>query len=141
MGWVRSQRKGTGKERERRNQDGAHSGRGRGIFSSHSLYRSHRTIEALSKLQQCHILSVPFENLRVFGKEKITLSKGWLFDKIVRRHRGGFCFELNTVFSFLLSYFGFNYRKHAASVFSRETGLLGPPFDHLVLMVNIDEEL
>ena len=99
------------------------------------------TIEALTKLQQCHILSVPFENLSVFGKEQIALSKDWLFDKIMRRHRGGFCCELNTLFSFLLSYFGFNYKKHAASVFSRKTGLLGPPFDHLVLMVNIEDEL
>ena len=99
------------------------------------------TIEALSELQQCHILTVPFENLSVFGKEKISLTKDWLFDKIVRRHRGGFCFEVNTMLSFLLDYFGFNFKTHAASVFSRKTGLIGPPFDHRVLMVNIEDEL
>lgn len=99
------------------------------------------TIDALSELQQCHILAVPFENLSVFGKEKIVLSKDWLFDKIVCRHRGGFCFELNTMFSFLLDYFGFSYEIHAASVYSRKTGLIGPPFDHQVLMVRIEDEL
>ena len=99
------------------------------------------TIEALSKLQQCHLLSVPFENLSVFGKEEIILSKDWLFDKIVRRHRGGFCYELNTVFSFLLAYFGFNYTFHAATVYRRMTGTLSPRFSHLVIVVNIEDEL
>ncbi|XP_078369605.1 arylamine N-acetyltransferase 2-like [Oculina patagonica] len=99
------------------------------------------TIEVLSELQRCHILSVPFENLSVFGKEKIILSKDWLFDKIVRRHRGGFCFELNTIFSLLLDYFGFQYKRHAGMVFSRKTGRIGPPCDHMVLAVNIGNEL
>ncbi|XP_031566709.1 arylamine N-acetyltransferase, pineal gland isozyme NAT-3-like [Actinia tenebrosa] len=95
------------------------------------------TVEVLKQLQRCHILSVPFENLSVYGKEIIFLSKDWLFEKIVRRHRGGFCFELNTMFSFLLDYFGFEYKMHAAEVFSRKTGLVGPPFDHQLLMANV----
>lgn len=99
------------------------------------------TIDTLSELQRCHILTVPFENLSVFGKEKIILSKEWLFDKIVRRHRGGFCFELNTMFSFLLNYFGFKYKIHAGMVYSRKTGRIGPPCDHRVLVVNIEGEL
>ena len=93
------------------------------------------TVEVLTELHRCHILSVPFENLSVYGKEKIELSKEWLFEKIVRRHRGGFCFELNTMFSFLLDYLGFEYTTHAASVLDRKTGVLGPPVEHRVLMV------
>lgn len=95
------------------------------------------TIDALSELHRCHMLSVPFENLSVFGKEEIFLSKDWLFDKIIRRHRGGFCFELNTLFSFLLNSFGFKHEKHAGMVFNRKTGRPGPPFDHMVLTVDI----
>ena len=98
-------------------------------------------VEVLTELHRCHILAVPFENLSVYGKEKIELSKEWLFEKIVRRHRGGFCFELNTMFSFLLDYFGFEYTTHAASVLSSERGFQGPPFDHLVLMVKVGGEL
>ena len=33
------------------------------------------TVEVLTELHRCHILSVPFENLSVYGKEKIELSK------------------------------------------------------------------
>ena len=97
------------------------------------------TIDALSELHRCHMLSVPFENLSVFGKEKIVLSKDWLFDKIVRRHRGGFCLELNTIFSLLLNYFGFKHEKHAGMVFSRKTGRIGPPFDHMILTVEVGQ--
>ena len=97
------------------------------------------TIEALSELQRCHILSIPFENLSVFGKEEIILSKDWLFEKLMRRHRGGYCYELNYMLSLLLDYFGFNYNIHAASVFdnTRGTGNLNPP-SHVVIVVNID---
>ena len=97
------------------------------------------TIEVLTELQQCHILSVPFENLSVYGREKIILSKDWLFEKIVRRLRGGFCYELSTMFSFLLDYFGFEYQTHAASVFCRITGVKCPP-SHRVLMANVGGE-
>lgn len=74
------------------------------------------TLEVLTELQRCHMLSVPYENLSVFGKEKIVLSKDWLFEKIVRRHRGGFCCELNSLYSLLLDYFGFSRKLHAGAV-------------------------
>ena len=74
-------------------------------------------------------------------ERRIELSKEWLFEKIVRRHRGGFCLELNTMFSFLLDYLGFEYTTHAASVLSRKTGVQGPPLDHRVLRVKIRGEL
>jgi len=97
------------------------------------------TIDVLSQLHRCHMLSVPFENLSVFGKEKIVLSKDWLFAKIVKRHRGGFCCELNTIFSLLLNSLGFKHEKHAGMVFSRKTGRIGPPFDHMILTVEISD--
>ena len=86
-------------------------------------------------------MGAPVENLSVYGKEKIELSKEWLFEKIVRRYRGGFCFELNTMFSFLLDYLGFEYTIHAASVLDRKTGVLGPPVEHRVLLVKVGGEL
>ena len=98
------------------------------------------TIDTLSELQRCHMSTVPFENLSVYGKERITLSKDWLFDKVVRRHRGGFCYELNTLYSLLLDYFGFSFKKHSASVYDYKTGIIGPPLDHHFLMVNIQED-
>ena len=99
------------------------------------------TLEVLTELQRCHMLSVPFENLSVFGKEKIVLSRDWLFDKIVRKHRGGFCYELNTLYSLLLDYFGFRRNLNAGAVFSRYSKRKGIPCDHMVLTINIEDGL
>ena len=83
---------------------------------------------------------MPFENLSVLiGKEKIVLSKDWLFDKIVRRHRGGFCCELNTLYSLLLDRFGFKRKLYAGAVFSPERK--GIPFDHMLFIINVEDDL
>ena len=95
------------------------------------------TLENLTEIHRCHMSAVPFENLSVYHKEQIQLNWCWLFDKVVHRRRGGFCFELNGLFSFLLDYLGFSHTKHAARVFNRRTGVLGPELDHLVLTVKI----
>lgn len=95
-------------------------------------------LETLRGLHKCHILSVPFENLSVYHREEIHLTKEWLFNKVVARSRGGFCFELNSLFSFLLHYLGFRYTMHAARVCSRKTGVLGPELDHLILLVELE---
>jgi N-hydroxyarylamine O-acetyltransferase len=49
------------------------------------------TAEALRELQVAHLLTVPFENLSIHAKEPIVLDDNALFEKIVRRRRGGFC--------------------------------------------------
>ena len=43
------------------------------------------TVEVLTELHRCHILSVPFENLSVYGKEKIELSKDSLKNGCLKR--------------------------------------------------------
>ena len=99
------------------------------------------TLQVLTELQRCHMLSVPFGNLSVFGKEKIVLSKDWLFNKIVRRHRGGFCCELNTLYSLLLDYFGFRRKLYAGAVFNRYPERKGILFDHMLFMINFEDDL
>jgi N-hydroxyarylamine O-acetyltransferase len=88
---------------------------------------------ALRTLHRLHQLAVPFENLSIHLGEPILLDDGDLIDKIVRRRRGGFCYELNGAFALLLEALGFEVRRVAARVFG--TGGLGPPFDHLALIV------
>ena len=44
------------------------------------------TVEVLTELHRCHILSVPFENLSVYGKEKIELSKEGLEGGVLIPH-------------------------------------------------------
>jgi N-hydroxyarylamine O-acetyltransferase len=89
---------------------------------------------ALRELQLRHLLAVPFENLSIHLGEPIVLDEETLLDKVVRRRRGGFCYELNGAFAALLSALGFEVTLLAARVFGDDG--LGPPFDHLALRVD-----
>lgn len=93
---------------------------------------------SLRELQQRHLAKVPFENLSIHLDERIQLTEEALFDKIVRRRRGGFCYELNGAFAALLMGLGFDVTLLSAKVFAKG-GKTGPPFDHLALRVDLDE--
>jgi N-hydroxyarylamine O-acetyltransferase len=90
---------------------------------------------ALRELQLRHLLAVPFENLSIHLGEPIVLEPAALLDKLVRRRRGGFCYELNGAFADLLSTLGFGVTLLAARVFGEDGP--GPPFDHLALRVDV----
>jgi N-hydroxyarylamine O-acetyltransferase len=87
----------------------------------------------LRTLHRAHQMTVPFENLSIHLGEPISLDEHDLIDKIVRRRRGGFCYELNGAFALLLEALGARVSRVAARVYG-ESGL-GPPFDHLALIV------
>ena len=93
------------------------------------------TLEVLSKLQLAHLMNVPFENLDIHHHQKIDLNH--LFDKIVIRNRGGFCYELNGLFYELLKEIGFTVKMVSARVYEDE-GKYSPEFDHLALIVKIE---
>lgn len=90
---------------------------------------------SLVALHEAHLLSVPFENLSIHSGEAIELRVEWLFDKIVRRRRGGFCYELNGLFAELLAALGHRVERLAARAYKAD-GSLGIPFDHLCLRVD-----
>jgi N-hydroxyarylamine O-acetyltransferase len=98
----------------------------------------HLDLGGLTDLQERHLDTVPFENLSIHLGEPIVLEVKALVDKIVRRKRGGFCYELNGAFDALLTALGFDVTMMAARVYDAD-GCLGPPYDHLVLSVDLDE--
>jgi N-hydroxyarylamine O-acetyltransferase len=78
---------------------------------------------------------VPFENLSIHLNEPISLEEADLVSKIIARRRGGFCYELNGAFALLLEALGADVVRVAARVYG--DGRLGPPFDHLALIVSL----
>lgn len=92
------------------------------------------TAETLKQLQLAHLFAVPFENLSIHSREPIVLNDQALFEKIVRRRRGGFCYELNGLFSGLLRDVGFEVTMLSAGVANAQ-GTFGPDFDHMTLAV------
>ncbi|MGA9172700.1 MAG: arylamine N-acetyltransferase [Thermoactinomyces sp.] len=90
----------------------------------------------LSLLQESHLLHVPFENLDISLNVRLSLPA--LFDKIVEQRRGGFCYELNGLFDWLLRECGFVTSRISARV-RKADGSFGPEFDHLALLVHVDQ--
>lgn len=96
------------------------------------------TADTLQQLHIAHLLRVPFENLSIHAGEPIVLDDEALFDKIVTRQRGGFCYELNGLFAALLRALGFDVALLSAAVFKGDSGFW-PDFDHMTLMVTLEE--
>ena len=96
------------------------------------------TAETLRALQVAHLQTVPFENLSIHAHQPIVLDDESLFDKVVGRRRGGFCYELNGLFAALLRGLGFQVAMLSAEVASAD-GTFSPAFDHMALLVTLEE--
>jgi N-hydroxyarylamine O-acetyltransferase len=95
--------------------------------------------QTLRGLHVAHMRSVPFENLEIGLKRPIRLTEEALWKKIVVLKRGGFCYELNGLFAWLLRQVGFDVTYLNARVYNRQ-GQLGIDFDHLALLVQIPDQ-
>lgn len=100
--------------------------------------------DTLDRLQRAHLTSVPFETLSITGDpfgewtgSGVTLSTDALFEKIVVAERGGYCFELNGLFTELLRGLGFDADRAAAMVLS-DDGDPSPPANHHTVVVDLD---
>lgn len=104
-------------------------------------------LETLARLQRTHVTSVPFENLAIVGDGPpgtdpdgsppgVHLSTPHLYEKIVERGRGGYCFELNGLFHWLLAELGYDVDRVPARVMSSGSG--SPPANHHPNVVELD---
>lgn len=96
-------------------------------------------LQNLSALQTAHMRTVPFENLSIHYKQPILLNEDALYKKIVEQNRGGFCYELNGLFAWLLRSLGYKVEMLSAGVAKDDSGF-GPEFDHMTLLVHLDED-
>jgi N-hydroxyarylamine O-acetyltransferase len=103
-----------------------------------------RDRETLARLQRAHVTAVPFENLSITGTptgrwgDGVTLSVPALYAKVVDEERGGYCFELNGLFGWLLAELGFDVTRLAGRVVG-DDGEARPPANHHPLLVALDE--
>ena len=93
--------------------------------------------ETLDSLILCHQRTVPFENLDIYdAAADISLNIPALYDKIVLRRRGGYCFELNAVFMSLLTSLGYDCCAVAVRVVWNLPDVM--PISHRAVIVTID---
>lgn len=94
-------------------------------------------LATLDRLILAHQMTVPFENLTVYDAgAEVDLDIAALFDKIVQRRRGGYCFELNALFMSLLKSMGYDCYPIMVRVVWMSTVYM--PISHRAGIVTID---
>ncbi len=91
--------------------------------------------QRLFHLHRSHVLTVPFENFDPFCKISPSLELDNIYAKVVSHRRGGYCFELNSLFNHLLMEQGYTVDSILCRPFSGEGVRL--PLTHRLLSVRI----
>ncbi|HXC16607.1 MAG TPA: arylamine N-acetyltransferase [Holophagaceae bacterium] len=93
-------------------------------------------LASLRALHFAHATSIPFENLAIQMGEGVSLHLDAIQDKLVRRRRGGYCFEQNSLFLAVLREIGFDVEPFEARV---RGGEQIRPRTHMLLRVRLPE--
>ena len=94
--------------------------------------------ETLDELQACHYESVPYENFDILDNKPLSLEIDDLYEKIVVKNRGGYCFELNELYGWLLKSLGYTVCDYLSRFLYKEPSI--PMRRHHVLVAEVDGE-
>ncbi|WP_170409384.1 arylamine N-acetyltransferase family protein [Ruegeria atlantica] len=107
------------------------------IVYSGDLKPNRATLENLFAAQ---LRMVAFENIDQQLGVPVSFDPSDVFEKVVLQQRGGWCFELNTLFSWVLQEIGFEVAYLAGYVGLEKPSPDQAP-DHMLLKVECDEQL
>jgi len=99
--------------------------------------RLESNFQTLQSLHRAHAFTIAFENFNVHLKRTIHLDKENLFQKLIVEKRGGYCYELNILFSFLLKEIGFHVTHLIGRPLYGYNNALRPR-THMILKVEIE---
>ncbi len=94
----------------------------------------------LKKMHRNHLLHIPFENLDIHLEKEIPLSIPSFYQKIVEKKRGGWCYEMNGLFYWVLTMLGYDADLITCQVAEKD-GTIGSEFDHMAIIVRIEERV
>jgi N-hydroxyarylamine O-acetyltransferase len=95
-------------------------------------------LKTLTELMRLQLRKVPFENLDVQAGKVVSLVPEDIVEKILVRHRGGYCYEVNGLFSMALQALGIEHFYVAARpMFYAERR----PKTHMAIVAKLEEEL
>jgi N-hydroxyarylamine O-acetyltransferase len=96
--------------------------------------------ENLDRLIAAQLQRVPFENIDVLLQRPIVLDADAVFAKVVERGRGGYCFEINSLFARLLLSFGYRVSLLGARVrWGLASDASKTMLSHLLLRVELSQ--
>lgn len=94
-------------------------------------------VETLAELMRCQLFNVPFENLDVQAGKTISIDPQDIVNKIVYQPRGGYCYEVNSLFAMALESLGIDYQFVAARPMFYPARR---PKTHMVVIAKVDRE-
>ena len=94
--------------------------------------------ELLKQIQYAHVTHIPYENLDILDNIPLNLDNEALFEKIIVNQRGGYCFEINSLYNWLLREIGFNTTSYMARYLRGENDI--PMRRHRVIIVELEDK-
>lgn len=82
------------------------------------------TVEALNYYIERYMLTVPFENIDVQNGVEISVKVEDIYDKVVNHNRGGYCYEMNSLFQAYLIEKGFDAKISSATIHTPGGGVV-----------------
>jgi N-hydroxyarylamine O-acetyltransferase len=91
----------------------------------------------LRAIHRGHLAHIPYENLDVALGRRVSIDIAPIFEKMVVRRRGGWCYEMNGLLAWALEEIGFKVTRMAGGVMRVAHGE-AKVGNHLVLRVDLD---
>lgn len=95
-------------------------------------------LETLNGIVGAHVAAIPFENLDVLTGAGVSVAPGDVERKLVGSHRGGYCFEQNTLLMHALDGLGFQVTPISGRVMFQKPRHPLPSRTHLFLRVELE---
>jgi len=95
-------------------------------------------LPTLRSIVMAHATTIPFEGLDPLAGLPVSLDISAIEDKLVRRRRGGYCFEQNALLGAALREIGFHLEELSARVWYNTPTGVTPARTHVFLCVTVD---
>ncbi|MFI5658509.1 arylamine N-acetyltransferase [Streptomyces sp. NPDC051684] len=98
------------------------------------------TLETLRALQRAHVLTLRWDTFDSFLYREVRIDLPSVQDKLLRRGRGGYCYEHTVLFAAALEALGFRYTAVSARVQLGADSGTPRPLTHAMLLVDLDDK-
>jgi N-hydroxyarylamine O-acetyltransferase len=95
------------------------------------------TLETLTALHRAHLMNVAYENFDIHLGHPLSMDEQVIFSKLVFGRRGGWCYEMNGLFSAVLRELGYQVTLLSSAVDRPHEGDLAEN-SHLIVRVDLD---
>jgi len=95
----------------------------------------------LIQLHIGHLTCIPFEAFDLIDTKELNISLDYVFDRIVRQHRGGVCYQMNGLFAAVLKQLNYIVQLIPCSVYNLETNSYLDPKSHAAILVTLNNNV